>query len=139
VQAILAPCREFLWEASPRGAGLLVHNAHTGAEMRVWIVIIRLIEDSAGLPKPMCCHKQPAYIGEHFCVITCLLDSRHTPFVFHGTKQYQAWHIIATSDKPKYQLWYKKIPRPRCVPLVQPRGGACGENNLVPVSTGSST
>ena len=59
----MEPCRDFLWEAQPRGPGLLVHNAHTEEDMRVWIVIIRLIEDSAGLPKPLCSHKQPAYIG----------------------------------------------------------------------------
>ena len=63
VKAILEPCRDFLWEAQPRGPGLLVFNACTGETMRIWIVIIRLIEDSAGLPKPLCSHKQPAYIG----------------------------------------------------------------------------
>ena len=63
VKAILAPCKDFLWEANPRGPGLEVWNAFTGETMRVYVVIQRLIEDSAGLYKVLCCHKHPAYIG----------------------------------------------------------------------------
>jgi hypothetical protein len=63
VRAILADCKEFLWESEQRGPGLKVKNAFTGEEMLLWLVIIRLVEDSVGLPKPLCCHKQPAFIG----------------------------------------------------------------------------
>ena len=63
VKAILEPCSELLWEAQPRGPGLLVYNAYTEEYFRLWVVIIRLIEDSVGLAKPLCSHKQPAYIG----------------------------------------------------------------------------
>jgi hypothetical protein len=63
VRAILAGCKDFLWESNPRGPGLKVKNAFTGEDMLIWLVIIRLVEDSVGLPKPLCCHKQPAFIG----------------------------------------------------------------------------
>ena len=46
VEAIFEPCSEFLWEKNPRPPGLLVYNASTGQEMRVWITVRRLIEDS---------------------------------------------------------------------------------------------
>ena len=63
VTAILENCKEFLWEAEPRGPGLPVYNSFTKQWIRIWIVIIRLIEDSMGLPKPVCCHGQGAFIG----------------------------------------------------------------------------
>ena len=44
-------------------AGLLVYNASTGQEMRVWITVRRLIEDSQGLSKPGCCRFHPSFIG----------------------------------------------------------------------------
>ena len=63
VTAILENCKEFLWEAEPRGPGLPVYNSFTKQWIRIWIVIIRLVEDSMGLPKPVCCHGQGALIG----------------------------------------------------------------------------
>ena len=63
VTAILENCKEFLWEAEPRGPGLPVYNSFTKQWIRIWIAIIRLIEDSVGLPKPVCCHSQGAFIG----------------------------------------------------------------------------
>jgi len=63
VEAIFKPCSEFLWEKNPRPPGLLVYNAATGQEMRVWITVRRLIEDSQGLSKPGCCRFHPSFIG----------------------------------------------------------------------------
>lgn len=66
VRAILASCKDFLWETEPRGPGLRVFNSFTNEWVTIWLVIIRLIEDSMGLPKCLCCHQQPAYIGEPY-------------------------------------------------------------------------
>ena len=63
VAALLADCKDCLWESEPRGPGLRVFNAFTKAWIRVWIVFIRVVEDTVGLSKPLCCHQQPAYIG----------------------------------------------------------------------------
>ena len=63
VSALLDDCKDAMWESVPRGAGLRVYNAFTGAWIRVWIVSIRLVEDTVGLQKPLCSHQQPAYIG----------------------------------------------------------------------------
>jgi hypothetical protein len=43
--------------------------------MTIWLVIIRLVEDSVGLPKPVCCHQQPAYIGvlAHIIIIVIII------------------------------------------------------------------
>ena len=110
VKAILSSCSEFLWEAQPRGPGLLVYNAHTGEFFRLWIVIIRLIEDSVGLAKPICSHKQPAYIGAPIHAINipveaCVISTIYIMF-FCVTKLYQPWHKLTTADVPKYQERY---------------------------------
>ena len=63
VEALHDNYRQFAWEAEPRGPGLTVYNAYTKETMQVYYAIIRTIEDSVGLTKPVCCHSQPAYIG----------------------------------------------------------------------------
>ena len=73
VAAILAGCAPYMWESAERGPGLLVWDAFTNEHVRKWFVFIRVIEDGAGLQKPLCCHKQPAKIGaspspHHHCV-----------------------------------------------------------------------
>jgi hypothetical protein len=76
VTAILENCKEFLWEAEPRGPGLPVYNSFTKQWIRIWIAIIRLIEDSVGLSKPVCCHSQGAFIGalhQTLCPSSCCL------------------------------------------------------------------
>ena len=59
----MASCKPYLWESADRGPGLRVWNAHTQTFHRVWLVFIRIVEDGAGLQKPLHCHKQPARIG----------------------------------------------------------------------------
>ena len=73
VEAILAGCAPYMWESAERGPGLLVWDAFTNEYVRKWFVFIRVIEDGAGLQKPLFCHKQPAKIGaspspHHHCV-----------------------------------------------------------------------
>ena len=52
-----------------------VFNSFTNEWMTIWLVIIRLVEDSVGLPKPVCCHQQPAYIGvlAHIIIIVIII------------------------------------------------------------------
>ena len=63
VEALHKAYKQFAWEAQPRGPGLTVFNAFTNEMVQVYYVVIRTIEDSVGLTKPVCCHSQPAYIG----------------------------------------------------------------------------
>ena len=85
VKAILASCMDFMWETVPRGAGLRVFNAYTNEWMTIWMVIARIIEDTVGLPKPLCCHKQPALIGWHIPLTPTFLHahiSAHTALLW---------------------------------------------------------
>ena len=45
--------------------------------MLLWLVIIRLVEDGVGLPKPLCCHKQPAFIGLPHSHPVCMQRARY--------------------------------------------------------------
>jgi hypothetical protein len=56
-------CQTFMWESNPRGPGLSVFNGHTRQHEQKWLCWKRITEDSKGLPKPVGCSTQPAYIG----------------------------------------------------------------------------
>lgn len=118
VEAILKNCKDFLWETQPRGPGLLVHNAFTKQPQRVWICIIRLIEDTVGLPKPLCCRKQPAYVG-----------MAPTLYCHHMTPSMLSSSTTGAITPQRY----------RCVSLVYPAWSPCGQDSCLPRRTVSGT
>ena len=98
VEAILAACADFMWETSPRGPGLRVWNSHTNEWVTIWIVLIRLIEDSAGLPKPMCCHKHPAFIGTGHDHATRAQRGAHTAVFCDDSSHHHPLLLTLTID-----------------------------------------
>ena len=91
VEAILAGCKDFMWETEPRGAGLPVFNAFTNEWFTLWMVLVRVIEDTVGLTKPLCCRKQPARIGVHV-----------PPYIKFYTRTFVYAHTRACFQKELY-------------------------------------